>query len=511
VQQRQERVQQQREDRALRALPPAQRAARREQIQQQRQERATQRQGVQPNAPAAAARAVTPAQARVQQRQERLLQRREDRALRTLPPAQRAARREQIQQQRQERAAQRQGIQPNAQRTQQAQPNALVAPNARTANANRDARRNGQARVTPQASRQGRFAAARAANAQALNGNANARAAAPQARTARYAPRRAWQNGLRAAFVPWYGPVFWPYAYSDIFDYTFFPSGYEDSYWDYAYDDFFDGVFYGEVGPPAEYVTETTGSTTPAAPAQPTYAAVRDLCATPGGGITAWPTAEIESKVGLNGEQKQLLGDVKEAGSKAAAVFKATCPSENAFPLTPPGRLASMTARLDATLEAVQTVRPALETFYDSLNDEQKERFNQIGPSKAPVSPEAQSASTDDAKTCAEAKPGLTNLPIEQIEDVIAPNDKQQAELDKLGEATVKAVGVLQAACPAATPLTPPGRMQAIETRLKAMIEAARTVKPPLDGFYASPNAEQKARFNRLGRELAQNNGASNR
>ena len=311
--------------------------------------------------------------------------------------------------------------------------------------------------------------------------------------------------------MPWYGPVFWPYAYSDIFHYTFFPSGYEDSYWDYAYDDFFDGVFYGEVGPPAEYVTETTGSTTPAAPAQPTYAAVRDLCATPGGGITAWPTAEIENKVGLNGEQKQLLGDVKEAGSKAAAVFKATCPSENAFPLTPPGRLASMTARLDATLEAVQTVRPALETFYDSLNDEQKERFNQIGPSKAPVSPEAQSASTDDAKTCAEAKPGLTNLPIEQIEDVIAPNDKQQAELDKLGEATVKAVGVLQAACPAATPLTPPGRMQALETRLKAMIEAARTVKPPLDGFYASLNAEQKARFNRLGRELAQNNGASNR
>ena len=318
-------------------------------------------------------------------------------------------------------------------------------------------------------------------------------------------------RGLRAAFVPWYGPVFWPYAYSDIFDYTFFPSGYEDSYWDYAYDDFFDGVFYGEVGPPQEYVTETTGSApaTPA-PAQPTYAAVRDLCATPGGGITAWPTAEIESKVGLNGEQKQLLGNVKEAGAKAAAVFKATCPSENAFPLTPPGRLGSMTARLDATLQAVQTVRPALETFYDSLNDEQKERFNQIGPSKAAASPEAQSATTDDAKKCGEAKPGLTNLPIEQIEDVIAPNDKQQAELDKLGEATVKAVGVLQAACPAETPLTPPGRLQAIETRLKAMIEAANTVKPALGSFYASLSAEQKARFNRLGQELAQNSGASN-
>jgi hypothetical protein len=36
------------------------------------------------------------------------------------------------------------------------------------------------------------------------------------------------------------------------------------------------------------------------------------------------------------------------------------------------------------------------------------------------------------------------------------------------------------------------------------MIEAANTVKPALNGFYASLNVEQKARFNRLGRELAQ-------
>ncbi len=435
------------------------------------------------------------------------MQQREDRALRNVPPAQRAARREQIQQQRQQRAAQRQGVQPSAQRGI-AQPNAAAAPNARgIARVDRGLRRNGQARITPQAARQGRFA-----NAQARAGNRQtARAAFPQARIARYAPRRAWQRGIRGAFVPWFGPVFWPYAYSDIFSYTFFPGGYEDTYWDYAYDDFFDGVFYGEVGPPVEYVTETTGSAPArvATPSQPTYKAVRDLCATPGNGITAWPIAEIDSKVGLNAEQKQLLNDVKEAGSKAAAVFKATCPSENAFPLTPPGRLAAMTGRLDATLQAVQVVKPALETFYASLNDEQKERFNQIGPSKAATSTEAQSASADEAKKCGEAKPGLTNLPIEQIEDVLSPNDAQQAELDKLGEATVKAVGILQNACPTETPLTPPGRLQAIETRLQAMIEAANAVKPALGSFYASLSAEQKARFNRLGRELAQTDAAA--
>ena len=34
-------------------------------------------------------------------------------------------------------------------------------------------------------------------------------------RTSRSASRLA--SGHRAAFVAWYGPVFWPYAYSDVF------------------------------------------------------------------------------------------------------------------------------------------------------------------------------------------------------------------------------------------------------------------------------------------------------
>jgi hypothetical protein len=438
---------------------------------------------------------------------------REDRVLRNLPPRQRAERRQEIEKAREQRAARRdRAQQPGAARTLSTQPNA-AAPNARSANTlaaapNRGVRRNGQARITPQAARQGRFAsraalAAQTTGAQGANIQA-ARASASQTRAARYAPRRAWQRGLRAAFVPWYGPVFWPYAYSDIFDYTFWPSGYDDAYWEYAYDDLFDGVFYGEYGPPAEYITETVGTASPPPAQQPTYAAVRSLCATPGNGITAWPVTEIENKVGLNREQISLLNGVKAAGAKAADVFKATCPSENAFPMTPPGRLAAMTGRLDATLAAVQTVRPALETFYDSLSDEQKERFNQIGPGKAANNAEAREALPSEARRCGEEKPGLTNLPIEQIEDALKPNDRQQAELDQLADATVKAVGVLQAACPSETPLTPPGRLQAIEARLAAMIEAAQTVKPALDGFYASLSGEQKARFNRLGRDLAQ-------
>jgi hypothetical protein len=422
---------------------------------------------------------------RKQLRAERTLRRREDRELRHLPVAQRAARREQIRNAREQRALNRQRL---------AQPNALQATpgaNVRTLRANR---RNGTARVTRDAARQGRFASQFASQSTRLSG---------RQRFDRSVARHAWRHGHRAAFVAWFGPVFWPYAYADIFDYTFWPYGYDDGYWAYAYDDFFDGVFWGEYGPPGEYAYPAPSST---GALRPTYSAVQALCKQPGSGITAWPFADIERKVGLNADQKQLLGDVRKASEDAASAFKVSCPSEDAFPLTPPGRLSAMTARLDATLQAVQTVRPVLETFYDSLSDEQKERFNELGPRNTAVNAEARAAS-QAADTCKQPKEGLSNLPIEKIEDAINPTNAQETELNKLQEATSKAVSIMQAACPDETPITPPGRLDVMEKRLQAMIDAAKTVKPALESFYASLTSEQKARFNRIGQQLSRADG----
>jgi hypothetical protein len=68
----------------------------------------------------------------------------------------------------------------------------------------------------------------------------------------------------------------------------------------------------------------------------------------------------------------------------------------------------------------------------------------------------------------------------------------------------------MQAACPDETPITPSGRLDAMEKRLQAMVDAAKTVKPALEGFYASLTSEQKARFNRISRSLAETTGQSN-
>ena len=432
---------------------------------------------------------------RQQLRAERALRRSEARELRRLPASQRVQRREEIRNAREQRALARQQL---------TKPDAVQAQsNARTQRANR---LNGAPRVTQDAARQGRFAARFAQQA----GWSNAR----NRWANNFAARHAWRRHHRAIFVGWFGPVFWPYAYSDIFDYTFWPYGYEDGYWAYAYDDFFDGLFWGEVGPPADYAyAPSSGAPSVArsgntgAP-RATYAAVQELCKQPGSGITAWPFADIERKVGLNADQKQLLADVRKASQDAAAMFKASCPSENAFPLTPPGRLDAMTARLDATLQAVQTVRSPLEKFYNSLSDEQKERFNQLGPKNTASNAEA-SVASEAAETCKQPKPGLANLPIEKIEDAVNPTGTQAAELNKLQDATNKAISVLLPACPDETPMTPPGRLDVMEKRLQAMVDAARTVKPALESFYASLTSEQKARFNRIGRSLAETTGQS--
>jgi LTXXQ motif family protein len=351
-----------------------------------------------------------------------------------------------------------------------------------------------------QAAARGRFAARFA--------SADPRAEGARAARHGWAPRHAWRRGLHATFVPWAGHVFWPYAYSDIFEYTFQPYAYEPGYWAYAYDDFVDTVFWGAESPysayarlgPTEY-PESNGATTGSRPRERSGVSqqdLRQLCGDPDKGITAWPIASIEQTIQPTPEQRALLDELKSAAAKAADAFKESC--GGSYAMTPPGRLQAMTNRISATLEAVRIARPALEKFYNSLSDEQQARFNALGPNIGERSQrQPQQEANAQSDTCGEPKSSLTQLPIERIETVIRPADTQKEMLGRLREATEKAVQGLQAACPDNVPLTPVGRLEAMEKRLEAMMQAANLVQPALDEFYATLSSEQKARFNTLG------------
>ena len=53
------------------------------------------------------------------------------------------------------------------------------------------------------------------------------------------------------------------------------------------------------------------------------------------------------------------------------------------MPQTPLDRFDAVGKRLNAMENAIKSVRPPLASFYDSLNDEQKARFNKLGPPRA--------------------------------------------------------------------------------------------------------------------------------
>jgi TolA-binding protein len=357
-----------------------------------------------------------------------------------------------------------------------------------------------------QAAARGRFAAR-------FRNNADPRAqVALAARLNGWAPRNAWRHHVHAAFVPWLGPVFWPYVYSDIFDYTFWPEAYDDAYWAYAYDDLIDTVFWDNGSPYSAYASiAPDGSVAPDGYIEPGGAivgssrlrersglspqALRQLCRNPDRGITAWPFAEITSALRPTSEQRTLLDQLKSAAAQAADALKNSC--SDTYALTPPGRLRAMINRISATLEAVRMVRPALEAFYNALSDEQRARFNTLSP-RLPAASEDRPQQEAKAESCGTSKSSLTGLPIERIDAVLRPTGAQKGALDRLSAATKKAVQGLQTACPDKVPVTPVGRLQAMEKRLSAMLQAANQMQPALDDFYASLTTEQKARFNTL-------------
>jgi Spy/CpxP family protein refolding chaperone len=98
-------------------------------------------------------------------------------------------------------------------------------------------------------------------------------------------------------------------------------------------------------------------------------------------GVTDWPMAEIEARVHPTEAQRASLAVLRDASAKAAEMLKASCPVGEA--ITPPARLEAAGKRLEAMLQAVKTVRAALDDFYGRLSDEQKAQFEAIGPRRS--------------------------------------------------------------------------------------------------------------------------------
>lgn len=96
---------------------------------------------------------------------------------------------------------------------------------------------------------------------------------------------------------------------------------------------------------------------------------------------------------------------------------------------------------------------------------------------------------------CDPAAAGFAERRISRLERLIKPTDAQRSKFDEFKEASNKAAAIMRATCPADAPATTPGRMEAMEKRMDAMLQAVKSVRPALDALYATLSDEQKARL----------------
>jgi LTXXQ motif family protein len=310
-----------------------------------------------------------------------------------------------------------------------------------------------------------------------------------------------WRHGHGG--YGWVGPLFWPFAYYDMYDYAMWGYGDDPSFWDYGYNDIYAGVFapYGYDDLSGYLPASRSGVGTPqasqaSAAAHPAPDQLTQMCGDDSRDIAGLPIDRIQQAIAPNDAQRAALDDLANASVKAAEAIRAACPTQ--ISLTAPARLAVMQQRVEAMIAAVGTVQPALDKFYGLLNDEQKARLDAIGQDQHGKSA-AKKTGSPLAQNCGSAQSGVTDWPTAEINARLHPTDAQRASLTALQDASAKATDLLKSSCQPDDALTPSARLAAVGKRLDVMLQAVKTVRSALDDFYGKLTDEQKAQFEAIG------------
>ena len=290
----------------------------------------------------------------------------------------------------------------------------------------------------------------------------------------------------------WVGPLFWPFAIYDIYDYAIWGDG--TGFWGYGYPDIYAAIF-------APYGHDELAAYTGPGPFGRRHRRVpslQQLCDGDSGEIAGLPIDQIRQAIQPNDAQRAALDDLANALISTAQMIRASCPAQPAF--TAPDRLAVMQRRIGAMIKAEQTVQQPLGKFYDLLDDEQEARLNALAESRRKMSA-ANGATEAPAQGCGAAQPAALQWRTEEIEARLHPNETQRAALGALQEANARAADILNAQCQPMDATTLPARLDAVDGRLDAMQQAVYLVSAALGHFYATLSDEQKMQFEAIGQK----------
>ena len=290
-----------------------------------------------------------------------------------------------------------------------------------------------------------------------------------------------WQHGDGG--YGWVGPLFWPFAYYDVYDYALWGDGM--GFWGYGYRDIYAAIFtpYGE-DELARYVSPSRGRRFGRLPS------LARICGDDASELAGLPIEQVRQAIQPNDGQRAALDALANASVEAAQTIHAACPTEVAP--TPSGRLAAMQQRLEAMKSAIARVRTPFEEFYELLDDDQKGKLAAFNDQRAQFAPKVPAA-----QSC--TPPETLQWPAGEIEARLHLSDTQREALDVLRRMSVFAKNTLNFNCQPDENLTPPDRLATADTRLDAMLDAIKQVAPALDDFLATLSDEQKAQFETIG------------
>jgi hypothetical protein len=290
-----------------------------------------------------------------------------------------------------------------------------------------------------------------------------------------------WQHGDGG--YGWVGPLFWPFAWYDVIDYTLWGDGM--GFWGYGYRDIYAAIFtpYDE--------NELAGYMTPARHRRPgRVPSLAQICGDDFSELSRLPVEQIRGAMRSSEEQRAALDELANASSEAAQAVSATCPTQAAT--TASDRLKAMQTRLEAMKAAIARVRTPFEIVWETLDDDQKAQLKAFSAQRAQFSPKV-----PFAQSC--TPPDALPWPAKEIEARLQLNDDQRQQLGVLQRASVFASNTVNFDCQPDENLNPPDRLATAETRIDAMLDAIKQVAPALDDFLGSLSDEQKAQFESIG------------
>jgi LTXXQ motif family protein len=256
----------------------------------------------------------------------------------------------------------------------------------------------------------------------------------------------------------------------EFFGFVFSPASYETRFWAHGERDMIQAVFTkGVTGAPPD-------------------------CSQTGAERVNPLIERLEQATSPSEEQSSTLSDLRSALTKAYNQINATCREVN--PLTPTARLKAMQERLFAIRNAGLSVRTSLASFYDSLSEQQKARFDNADTTNATEAKAGGSAE----QICTAQVQAAYAWPSAQIGRRVRPSEQQRASLEALQKTLFGMAVYLKGACQADGLKTPVARLDAAMRRLDAMLYAVIAISPALDDFYGQLTDEQKARFNSIDR-----------